>query len=726
MKTQRMNRTHLRFPVLAVAACLLAAPVLLAQSEEESQIHGFITFGVQGLAGDHSSAQFNEYRDIHPGLFIQSSGFSADHIWGTQSSVVCQSRYWVRNDSSYHCQAAQDGKYSLEFTWDNIPHVFTNSATTLFNETAPGVFSVPFTTRQLLQSTPTAITTVLTGNDPIDMSIERQRGGGVFTWTPTAHWLFQLLYSHESQRGFRPLGTTTNDETNQLELPEPIKYSVHEMKAVAQYAGSRGAIEASFTDSLFHNEIKQLVWDNPFNTTNALSNGAGGRMALYPDNDAQTFDLAGAYNISHIGRLMGSISPGWERQNDAFLPETTNTAITGVPALPASSLHGDKQTLAMNYTLTSHPLQSVELTATYRSFDYSNNTPALLFTNFVFTDYRLDNLERESQPYGYSSEDAIGQAVWTFRKNQSIKAGYQFEEIDRQHRDVPRSDENTGYVGLNLNPRKWISVTGTYKHGVRQPSNYALNLDTYPAGGNRQFALMQRFDEAARDRDQADVLLQIDAGQRLSFYGDFNTLQDRYPESSYGMLNFRNLSESGGFTYALMDHVTLFGDYTVERDWSDMQARQRSSTNDSPNNDWQTRTSDNVNTGGGGLSFSLLSDKLALDTYYDLSFAKGNQLNRALGTPGVTGFLVTAIQNYPETSNRFGTFTADLRYHMRNNVTPHLQYSYETFGNIDFQTSPMMPYMSNFDTRSLTSIYLGATLPGYAVHIVSASIEYRF
>ena len=736
MKKQNLTGCGRTFRLLVIpGSLLLLMPFFLrAQSDNGSEpppenapaIHGYFEIGVRGLAGDHNSAQFNEYRDIHPGLFMQSSGFTMENLGGTKTSIVCAGRNLIRLDGAYRCELANPGKFSFEFSYYETPHDFTNSAKTLFIETAPGVFMVPYTTRQLLQTTPSAITTVLTGASPIDMSIERKRMEGAFTWTPSSWWLFQLFYSHESEQGFRPLGTTTNDETNQLEMPEPIKYSINEVKATAQYAKGHGAFEASFDDSIFANGIKTMSWDNPFNTTNAVNNGAAGRMVLYPSNNALSFDFAGAYNLGKSIRLIASVSPEWENQNDAFVPETVNTAITGIPSLLANSLNGQKQTLAMNYTLTAHPLNPLEFTLRYRSFDYNNDTPPLLFTNFAYTDYKLDNLQRESQPYGYSSQDLQGEAVWKFLKHQSFKAGYQWEELDRQHRDVAKSDENTGYIGLSLNPTKWITLTSTGKHSDREPSNYQLNLDTYPNGGNRQFALDYRFDEAMRVRNQADVLLQIDAGDRLSFYGSYDTIQDQYPESLYGMLNWRNGSEGAGFTYALNSHMSLFGDYTLEKYWSDMRSRQRSSTNDTSNNDWQTDTRDRVNTGGGGISFNARDGKLTLDTYYDVSVAVGNQANRALGNPALAGFLVTAIQNYPETSNRSGAFNADVRYRLARNVTPRLQYRYETFGNIDFQTSPVMPYMGTFDTRSLTSIYLGATLPAYAVNTVTASLDYRF
>ena len=80
---------------------------------------------------------------------------------------------------------------------------------------------------------------------------------------------------------------------------------------------------------------------------------AHGQLSLYPDNHANYLNLAGAFDAGKHLRVMGSAINGWLRQNDAFLPYTANTAITGLAPLPAASLHGDKQTLAMNWTAVS-------------------------------------------------------------------------------------------------------------------------------------------------------------------------------------------------------------------------------------------------------------------------------------------------------------------------------------------------------------------------------------
>ena len=103
-------------------------------------------------------------------------------------------------------------------------------------------------------------------------------------------------------------------------------------------------------------------------------------MGTYPDNQANYLNFAGAFDAGKHVRIMGSGTNGWLRQNDAFLPYTANSAITGLAPLPASGLHGEKQTLAMNWTAVSKLTKNVQLEAKYRHYDYNNNTRTFEFT----------------------------------------------------------------------------------------------------------------------------------------------------------------------------------------------------------------------------------------------------------------------------------------------------------------------------------------------------------
>lgn len=627
------------------------------------------------------------------------------------------------------------GRLRAEFRWDETPHVFTNSATSLFVESSPGVFIVAAPVRASLQASPTSLPLVLTGAQPVNMSLTRKQGSGIFICAPTPEWTLQLQYSREEQRGFRPFGTTTNSFSNSLELPEPIDYRTHQAKVSAEYGGDRGGFQASYSTSIFSNQVSQLIWDNPFRTTDAAGGGSRGRLDLYPDNSASALGFAGAFNLNGSTRLMASISPQWMRQNDPFLPFTINAALTGLPQLPAPSPNARKRTLAMNYTLTSNPLPAVELTARYRSYDYNNDTPSLLFPSYVTTDGSLTTLARRNLPYSYDRHTLGLESSWQFLKRQALKLGYEWERFDREHRDVDKSHEHSGSVSLDLNPKKWLLLRASYKRSARLPRHYEPNSELYPLGiglALGQLEGLRKFDQAARNRDQADVLLQIDPSDRLTFSASHGTAQDRYKESLYGLSRLATFYSTVDLSYQLRPEISLFADYALERYRSNQRSRQRvpqtptAPVNDSPNNDWESSLRDAIHTWGGGISASGLRRRLTLDAFYGLSVAKGSLATSAPGNPALPGFLVTTAQGYPQTSNRFHQVTAAARFRLPNNVSPRLEYRYERYGRADFQIAPMRPYMVPLDATANTSIFLGADVPGYQVHIVSFGLEYRF
>ena len=709
---------------LIPALALAIQPAVYAQDGEPD--HGSVEIGVRGLAGNRSSSQFDEYRDLAPGLFIRQANLDLENLFQSKYFLNFQTTQSWQNDQRFRGAFGRYGKFKCEARRDETPHDFTSTAATLFTESSPGVFTIPAATRAQLVSNPASITQILPSATPLDVALKRNLTGGGCQFTPSAAWTFYAQYSHDAENGHRPLGTTLNDETNVMELPEPVDYRTHDVKAGVEYAAGKFAFQAGYAGSFFTDEHKTLYWDNPFNTTDAIGSGAHGQIALYPDNHAQSLNFAGAWNLSKSTRLMVSVSPEWLRQNAPFLPFTVNTAVVGVPALPATSLNGRKTTVATNITLTSHPLARLSLNAHYRDYDYINNTPSLFFSNYVYTDRQLDNLARQSLPYGFNQQNIGTSASWLLHTGESITASYEFVDLQRQHRDVAESLEHTGSLTFDANPKKWFSFRSTYQHSERNPQAYVLNLELYPQGHNPPVPDgWEMFDEAARVRNKGSALLQVDASDRLSFSASYDNTQDHYQDSLYGLLSYRALNSSVDATYQLYNGISLFADYAYERYKNDQRARQYSASNNSSNNDWESYIGDAIHTGSAGISFSLRHG-VTVDTFYSLSLAKGQIDNRILGNPSLPGFLVTTAQDWPETSNRFHQLTGAVRYRLASNLFSRVEYRWERYDRTDFQIQNMTPDMVLYDSKMGTSLFLGADVPSYQVHIVSATLEYRF
>ena len=383
--------------------------------------------------------------------------------------------------------------------------------------------------------------------------------------------------------------------------------------------------------------------------------------------------------------------------------------------------------MATNITLTSHPLARLSLSAHYRDYDYINDTPSLFFSNYVYTDRQLDNLARQSLPYGFNQQNIGTSASWLLHKGESITASYEFIDLERQHRDVAKTREHIGSVTFDANPKKWFSFRTSYQRSERNPQSYVLNLELYPLGGNPLVPDgWQMFDEAARVRNKGNALLQVDASDRLSFTASYDNKQDRYHDSLYGLLGYRTAESNVDATYQLYNGISLFANYTYERYNSDQRARQYSKTNNTANNDWESYVGDAIHTGSAGISLARFRRAMTIDAFYSLSVAKNRINNRILGNPSLAGFLVTAIQDYPETSNRFHQLTGAVRYRLANNLFSKLEYRWERYDRTDFQVQSMTPYMAPYDSKMNTSLFLGADVPAYQVHIVSVSLEYRF
>jgi hypothetical protein len=396
--------------------------------------------------------------------------------------------------------------------------------------------------------------------------------------------------------------------------------------------------------------------------------------------------------------------------------------------MPATTLNGRTIAIAANVTLTSHPLRQLSLNAHYRDYDYINDTPSLFFSDYVYTDRQLDGLARQSLPYAFHQQTIGTSASWELHKGESITASYDFVDLTREHRDVAKSIENIGGVTFDANPKQWFSFRGSYQHSDRNPQSYLLNLELYPKGGNPALPDgWQMYDEAARIRNKGSALMQIDASDRLSFSGFYDTTQDRYNDTVYGLLGYRSLASGLDVSYQLRNGMSIFANYAWETYNSDQRDRQYSKTNMSSNNDWASYANDAIHAISGGVSVSPQRVRgLIVDAFYSLSLAKGRIDTTALGNPALPGFLVTTAQNYPETSNRFHTLTGAVRYRLGPNVYSRLEYRWERYDTNDFQIEYMTPNMAPFDSKMNTSLFLGATVPSYQVHIVTASLEYRF
>jgi MtrB/PioB family decaheme-associated outer membrane protein len=724
------------FGILVIAIIGLAPVAPPACAQEDEQEHGQFELGVRQLYGERNSAKFNEYRDIPQGFFIKRAEVDLHELLQRSFFFNFQARDIREEDQTYLIGLGIARKYRLDLKWDQTPHVFTTTARSFLVEARPGQFLAPDAIRTALVSAGTnssVLRSVLDNSPGVDMSLRRDKGSGTLAFTPGTNWTALLNYSREKMVGRRPFGTTTNSFTNIIELPEPIDYRTHQLNAGGEYADETWTVQTSYYASIFDNQVGELVWDVPFAVTGTQS--TRGRLDLYPNNHAQNLSFAAGVNMPQRTRLVASIVPGWMRQNDPFLPLTINPNLAGVPGLPAESLDGKKQTLAMNYTLTSNVVAQVPLKLRYTSYDYNNNTPEITFPQVVITDSSLTSASdpHTSEPFGYDRKNLAFDASWDFLRSSSLSFLYNWERFTREHREVEQSTEHTVGTSLDVSPFDWLLLRGSYRHGSRDPEEYVGTAAMIPS--------LRKLDEAGRTRHRAEALLQVTPLDQVSFGLSYGTTQDAYDEKGcvwlgfdqcYGLLKDLNNNYTFELTYDPAAQLSLFAEYTRENYNYRQRSRQRAPGNDTPNNDWESTRCDHVDNYAAGLSL-FPSNMVTLDFFYSLSVAINKLTTRALGDPSLPGFLVNTappfpgVADYPDTSNRWHQLVSTIKFPgLAQNLTPKLEYRYEKYDRIDFQLVTVGRYLTDPQLTSSLFLGVGADIPGYTAHIVSASLEYRF
>lgn len=807
---------------LAVFAVLLLPVGLVAQDKDkddktkdkdkESQTdYGYVDFGLRYAAGavygrpdlqtgqclgcglpfnpTLKTSKFNEYRDIRNGAYLRRLDVRFHNLLGSNDYLSLQSARSLYRDQSYLGTFGQFGKFKIQFRYDEIPHIYSNTTRTLYTEASQGNWVYPALIRQTLQapapagsSLPSIINTqVVPQSNFLVPSIIRKGGTASFGYNMTSNWSLGASFFRESERGLRPIGLIMNSSPSAsatsgfgVELPEVINYFNNLLTIGTEYGRRTWGVQAAYIGSFFQNGTPQMTWDNPFRLTNEqITNPLTGRMALYPNNQANYFSFAGAIDFTKYLHFTASITPGWLRQNQAFLPYTSNTAINTCGAaanqpcdttavLPASSLSGAKTTVAMNYTLVATAWKSIELKANFRDYDLINNTPILNLTP-VQGDASAPS-PNQNTPFAFNKKNLELTGTRFFGKKSSARFGYEAEWMDRTDRDVAHSLENSLFGSVDWVPIRDLLVRVSYRHSDRNPDLYQDDQASNPATGadvpcsnttDVSFTADQRcsrrFDEAARLLNRADALVQYSPWDKLTVSAFGGTVQNNYnrpggtnsptalnflagaaattdPYYLYGVLKDILWSYGGDLDYAVSQSATLFAEYSHERYYKRIISRYRTPPSgvqtiltcagcDSPNNDWESVTREPVDIFTVGVD-TYFGKKISLSPYYSLSATKGNVDSRPLGDPtiltGSNQFLLigtNAATPYPETVNRLHDVGVILKYKVTERFTPRVEYHYQQWDNKDYQTSPMTQYMGCVSAAPPAAPVAGCTTP---------------
>jgi len=329
----------------------------------------------------------------------------------------------------------------------------------------------------------------------VDLHTKRTRYSLGAVTELTTGWQASASYSHEDKVGLKPMGTVTAVTGGDIStaIPDLIDQSTEQFNLGIQYHDRKLLVQAAYYGSIFVNNVPSMSWSNwalPSSTQT---------MSSAPSNQFHQFNLNASYAISPTTRFTGAASYGRNIQNDTFLTSSYT------PLVPVTSLNGEVVSKSLSLRLGSRPMPGLNLSAAYKFDDRDNRTAIHTYGYYdagaaksgtsAFSTYYPGlgsnaNLNA-NRPYSKKQNQLNLDADLQVAQGQSVKAGYEYQDINRYCNgswvscvDADHSKENSFKLEWRANAWETLNTRLGYVRSVRTVDyNEDAWLAIVPAAG---------------------------------------------------------------------------------------------------------------------------------------------------------------------------------------------------------------------------------------------------
>jgi MtrB/PioB family decaheme-associated outer membrane protein len=589
---------------------------------------------------------------------------------------------------SIQADGGREGSWAYRLGYDEIPRHLTDGASSPFLGNGGSVLTLP----SGYPAGSTAAMPLAGTLAPVDIGYTRKALGLGGTLSGPEDWQFRLDVRHDVRDGTQRSAGSFFSSTSQLVAP--LDQTTDQLEAVAEYAGRRLQVSLGYRASIFHNDDDSLTWQNPF--TPLVPGATTGQLALAPDNEFHEIFATLGYQFSPLVRASGELAVGRMSQNQGFLASTLNPTLA-VPALPATSLDGQVDTLAATLRLSATPMERLQLSASYTHDDRDNKTTSALYPQ-VSTDMTLSAPVANS-PYSFKRDLAKLGADWR-GTGWKLSGGVEYDAMRRTLQETGKTGETTIWGRGTLQPIDSLGLELKLLHGERTNDGYvALPSDT------PENPLMRKFNEADRRRNLAEVRADwtIEDGMSLGF--TFDLADDTYGHSEIGLTNAHSASVGVDYSATLTEDTRFRAYFESEQITSSMANSQQFSQPD-----WAGKSKDAFDTLGAGLTHAVLKGKLDLAADFTMARSRSdtNVLFGLYGTP------------FPTIQTALESVTVSGVWHQSAKLTFLGSLAYEHYGSNDWHYDGVGPgTVPNL-------LAFGEQSPHYSVGVIRFAARYTF
>lgn len=652
---------------------------------------GVVDFGIGSVSDD--SPGFGNYRGLdEKGFYAALDGdIHFRNLEGRYFDLYATNLGY--DSREIDMRAGNQGAFQIRLGWQEIPRYRDFGAFTPFIGAGSDYLTLP--DNWVKANTTSGMSALESSLVPAKIRTQRE----ILDFGATVNFLsnFEVRadYQRQEKKGLRELGAGVF-YSNASILPAPVDFTTDLFDAAVSWSGKHAQVELGFVSSQFDNGFSSLSWENPFRSQTELSVlGA----SLEPSNKYHQFNLSGAVSITPKIRLSGQAATGRIKQNDPFLPYTTNPRYSDLP-LPRASLEGQVDTSTYNFAgkLFARVNNKLSFTARGKWDERENKTPVDLYTPVITDLIPLD--ERYNRPYSYKRQ--LYSADLRYRAHRMIRlsGGGKLENIDRTLQAVETTEETTWWAEAKVTPTYYSQLRFKLETADRKVDDYLQPVD----GGPIENPLMRKYNMADRERDRVVVELDLMPTEAIGVNFSYYRAESDYDESVLGLQESTDQSYTVNFNYAVGEKIDLYAWLT--RDDIDASMSNASGSNASP---WNAVTDDRITTMGVGAS-SRLSDSTSIGVDYVSSDSRGRISVETAAEEPPFDILKTDLTN--------------LKAYFNHEINDHWGYKlyaeYEKFSGKDWA-------IDGFGPDGINSVLsLGQQIPDYSTWYFRIQASYRF
>lgn len=647
-----------RLIYLTVLAILFFSP---AATLAKQGMSGNLTVGAGALSLDEESFKYGEYNGLYDDslYFIGDASLNYtrdDYIFNLEvEDAGLESR-------RVNLEGGEAGSYSLSLEYNELPHLISNSGSSVYNGSGSNNLTLPAGFGQY--ST--------TGGMPLsanlrDLELELKRVSGKIRYSQKISQAinFKVSFEREKKEGVKSIGGSvgTKDDVYvaSVILPEPVNYVSDELKGSIRYSKETVHARMEYYLSQFNNDYLSLEWENPFAPA-AFPDVA--RLSLPPNNRHQRLSFSGGLNLPASSRVSMVAEYGKMEQKDNLLDYSVNGE-----SPPRKSADAEIETQFLKINASSRPLPDFAVSANISHYKSDNKTP---FNNYsiVMNDTGSQSLDFYNLPEDHIDNKANLNLLFKLTKETSLKLGWTYNFKARGYRAVKKNKENTYRVKLASHISSFLTGSAKYLSSTRKAlmgSEY--NQSTAFGGYTANDPDLRQYDIADNDREMYDL--------NLVFYGPLNSAlslnykndSTNFKESLYGLQERLDKSYLAELTLSPMKYASINAYYTKE-------AKQSAIVGES----WEADIDDHTDTIGLGAEMLLLRRRLLIRADYSNSISTGS-----------VSFPPVVSSALPDRETELSTLNLKAEYNMSKKLSIGLAYKHEKFTSSDWSVDGLNP-----------------------------------